>query len=321
MSSTSETRTGLTFGFAAFGMWGLLPLYWHLLQSTAPSEVLSHRMVWSLPVAVLILALMRRWSWIRPLLRQPKRLGLVALSAVLISGNWFLFIWAVSADRVLEASLGYFINPLITIAAGVVLLRERLRRAQWAAVGIGALAVVVMTVAYGQMPWVSLSLSISFAAYGLIKKQTGLDGLEGFSADSALQFLPALGFLVFLAARGDSTFTAEGPTHALLLMGTGLVTALPLIFFGAATVRVPLSTIGLMQYIAPSTMFLLGLLVFHEEMPPERWAGFLLVWLALSVLTVDALRNANRSRAALRAARAASSAPAPEPRVGDSVLP
>lgn len=311
MSSTSETRTGLIFGFAAFGMWGLLPLYWHLLEATAPSEVLAHRMVWSLPTALLILALMRRWSWIRPLLRQPRRLVKVALTAALISANWFLFIWAVSAGRVLEASLGYFINPLITIAIGVLLLRERLRRAQWAAVGIGVLAVLVMTFGYGQVPWVSLALSLSFAAYGLIKKQTGLDGLEGFSADSALQFLPALGFIGFLMTRGESTFTAEGPVHALLLAGAGLATALPLIFFGAATVRVPLSTVGLMQYIAPSTMFVLGVAVFHEEMPPERWAGFLLVWAALCLLTFDALRNAHRQRLALATPRRPDSAKQP----------
>ncbi|WP_425581329.1 EamA family transporter RarD [Streptomyces sodiiphilus] len=286
-------------------MWGLLPLYWHLLASTGAWEVLAHRMVWSLPTALLILVLVRRWSWIRPLLRQPRRLGLVALSAALISVNWYLFIWAVSVGRVLEASLGYFINPLITIAIGVLLLRERLRTAQWAAVGIGVLAVVVMGVAYGQVPWLSLTLSVTFAAYGLVKKQTALDGLEGFSADSALQFLPALGFLVWLSARGESSFAAEGVGHALLLAGAGLATALPLIFFGAAAVRIPLSTVGLMQYIAPSTMFLLGVLAFNEEMPPERWIGFLLVWTALCVLTWDALRQARRGRVALRAARAA----------------
>ncbi|MDB1090265.1 EamA family transporter RarD [Streptomyces sp. ACA25] len=312
MASSTTDRAGLLYAFAAFGMWGLLPLYWHLLEATAASEVLAHRMVWSLPTAVLILALVRKWSWIRPLLRQPKRLGLLTLSATLISANWYMFIWAVSQDRVIEASLGYFINPLITIAIGVLLLRERLRPLQWAAVGIGALAVVVMSVAYGQVPWLSLALSVTFAAYGLVKKQTALDGLEGFSADSALQFLPAFGFLVLLAARGDSTFTTEGTGHTLLLVGTGLATALPLIFFGAATVRVPLSTVGLLQYIAPSTMFLLGLLAFGEEMPPERWTGFLLVWTALCLLTWDALRNQHRGRVALRhaAARAAAADPA-----------
>uniref|UniRef100_UPI00140D74CB EamA family transporter RarD n=1 Tax=Streptomyces sp. YIM 98790 TaxID=2689077 RepID=UPI00140D74CB len=296
-------RTGLALGLTAFGMWGLLPVYWHALDATPPDELLAHRMVWSLPSALLLLLLVRRWSWIRDLLRRPRRLALVFLSAALISLNWYLFIWTVANDRVIEASLGYFINPLITIAIGVLLLRERLRPAQWTAVGIGASAVLVMSVAYGQVPWLALSLSVSFAVYGLVKKQTGLDGLEGFSADAALQFLPALGYLLLLGSRGESTFTGEGAGHTLLLVGTGMVTALPLIFFGAAAVRVPLSTVGLMQYLAPTTMFLLGVLAFHEEMPPERWAGFLLVWTALTLLTWDALRQSRLSRAALRAAR------------------
>ncbi|MBL1065510.1 EamA family transporter RarD [Streptomyces sp. 7-21] len=303
----------MAYGLAAFGLWGLLPLYWHELDSTPAAEVLAHRMVWSVPTAVALLLCVRSWSWIRPLLRQPRRLALLAVSASLITVNWWLFIWSVSVDRVLEASLGYFINPLISIAIGVVMLRERLRRAQWAAVGIGGLAVVVMTVAYGQVPWVALTLSVSFGAYGLVKKKTGLDGLEGFTADAALQFLPALAYLLVLAGRGESTFTSEGTGHALLLAAAGLATALPLIFFGAAAVRLPLSTLGLMQYIAPSTMFLLGVLVFHEEMPPERWAGFLLVWTALCVLSWDALRHARkRRRTVTRHDPAASPAAVPE---------
>lgn len=322
MSTTSETRTGLIYGFAAFGMWGFLPLYWALLNDSSAGEVLAHRMVWSLPTALVILLLIGRWSWIRPLLRQPRKLAMTAMSAVLISVNWYLFIWAVSVDRVLEASLGYFINPLITIAIGVLVLRERLRTLQWVAVGVGASAVAVMTFAYGQVPWISLALSISFAGYGLLKKQTGLDGVEGFSADSALQFLPALGFLVYLTARGDSTFLSEGPVHAGLLAGAGLATALPLIAFGAATMRVPLSTIGMMQYLGPALMFVLGLTVFHEEMPLARLTGFLLVWLALAILTFDALRTARRTRAELRARTArlipdtpagAAATPTPDP--------
>lgn len=305
-AASSETRTGLIFGFAAFGMWGLLPLYWALLSAASADEVLAHRMVWSLPTALVILLLVRRWAWVGPLLRQPRKLAMTALSALLISVNWYLFIWAVSVDRVLEASLGYFINPLITIATGVLLLRERLRPLQWVAVGVGALSVAVMTFGYGQVPWVSLALSLSFAGYGLLKKQTQLDGLEGFSADSTLQFLPAVGFLAYLSFQGESTFTAEGPLHAVLLAGAGLATALPLIFFGAATMRVPLSTVGMMQYLGPAIMFVVGLTIFREEMPPSRLAGFLLVWAALAILTFDALRTGRRNRADLRTARAAS---------------
>nr|WP_277348030.1 EamA family transporter RarD [Streptomyces sp. HNM0574] len=294
----------MLYGFAAYGMWGLLPLYWHLLESTGAFEVLAQRMVWSLPTALLILLMLRRWSWIRALLKQPAKLGLVVLAAAVISVNWGLFIWSVTVGRVLESSLGYFINPLVSIAFGVLLLRERLRPAQWAAVGIGATAVAVMAIAYGRMPWLSLGLAFSFATYGLIKKRIRLDGVEGFSAETAIQFLPALGFLIYLGVTGQGSFTAEGPGHALLLAFSGIATALPLIFFGGAAVRLPLSTIGLLQYLAPAFMFVLGLLVFHEEMPPERWAGFALVWVAICLLTWDALHTAHRTRTTLREAEA-----------------
>ncbi|MGG2462237.1 EamA family transporter RarD [Streptomyces sp. RGM 3693] len=304
MPSRTDQRAGLAYGLAAYTMWGLLPLYWHLLDAAAPSEILAHRMVWSLPVALIILAALRRWSWIRPLLRQPKKLGLILISAVVISLNWFLYIWAVNTGHVLEASLGYFINPLVSIAFGVLVLRERLRRLQWAAVGVGTLAVVVMTVAYGRMPWIALGLALSFATYGLVKKGIKLDGIEGFSAETALQALPALGYLVFLGVRGESVFVSGGTGQALLLAACGIATAVPLICFGASAVRLPLTTIGMLQYLAPTFQFLLGLTVFGEEMPPERWAGFALVWAALVMLTWDALRTARRARAALAAAGA-----------------
>ncbi|WP_372503076.1 EamA family transporter RarD [Streptomyces rhizoryzae] len=285
-------------------MWGLLPLYWHLLDATAPAEILAHRMLWSLPVALVILAVLRRWGWIRPLLRQPRRLALVLVCALVISLNWFLYIWAVNAGHVLEASLGYFINPLVSIAFGVLVLRERLRPLQWAAVGVGAAAVVVMTAAYGRMPWIALGLALSFATYGLVKKGIKLDGIEGFSAETALQALPALGYLVYLGVRGESAFATGGPGQAVLLAACGVATAVPLICFGVSAVRLPLTTIGMLQYLAPTFQFLLGLTVFHERMPAERWAGFALVWAALAVLTWDALRTARRGRAELAAAGA-----------------
>ncbi|MFR9756583.1 EamA family transporter RarD [Streptomyces sp. TR06-5] len=302
MSSSSDTRSGLVYGFAAYGLWGLLPLYWHLLAPTGAAEVLAHRMVWSLPTAVLVLAAMRRWSWIRDLVRRPRTLGIVALAAIVISANWGMFIWAVSEEKLLEASLGYFINPLVSIAFGIVLLRERLRPAQWVAVGIGAAAVAVLTVGYGEVPWLSIALAFTFATYGLLKKRVKLEGVESFSAEAAVQFLPALGFLVFLASRGDAGFTTDGPGNAVLLALSGAATAAPLIFFGSAAVRLPLSTIGLLQYTAPAFMFVLGLLVFHEPMPAERLTGFLLVWAALALLSWDAFRNARRGRRALREA-------------------
>ncbi|MFC4496673.1 EamA family transporter RarD [Streptomyces ovatisporus] len=302
MGDRSDKRAGLLYGFGAYGLWGILPLYWHLLESTPPAEVLAHRMVWSLPTALLLLVALRRWSWIRPLVRQPRKLGLVVLAAAAISLNWWLFIWAVSVGRVLECSLGYFINPLVSIAFGVLLLRERLRPAQWAAVAIGAVAVAVMSIGYGQVPWLSIALALCFALYGLIKKRLQMDGVDSFTAETAVQFLPALGFLVYLAVMGEGTFVSGGTGHALLLAVSGLVTAVPLIFFGSAAVRLPLSTIGLLQYLAPALMFVLGLFAFHEEMPPERWAGFVLVWIALCLLTWDALRTGHRTRTRLRAA-------------------
>lgn len=323
MGNRSSHRTGLIYGFAAYGLWGVLPAYWHLLATTHPGEVLAHRMVWSLPIALLLLAALRRWSWIRALVRQPRKLGLVALAAAAISVNWGLFIWTVSVGRVLEASLGYFINPLVSIAFGVLLLRERLRPAQWVAVGMGGIAVAVLSIAYGQVPWLSMTLALSFATYGLVKKHVRLDGVDGFSAETAVQFLPAMGFLIYLGLRGDSSFTTGGTTHALLLAFAGVATAVPLILFGGAAVRLPLSTIGLLQYLAPALMFVLGLLAFHEEMPPERWAGFILVWAALSVLTWDALRAGRRAREARRALRrdVAGGEPGPGRRADGGVTP
>ncbi|MEU5639373.1 EamA family transporter RarD [Streptomyces milbemycinicus] len=300
--SQSQQRSGLAYGFAAYGMWGLVPLFWPLLEPAGAVEILAHRMVWSLAAVVLVLLALRRWSWIRPLLRQPARLGMIAIAAAVISVNWGLYIWGVNSGHVVETSLGYFINPLVSIGFGVLLLHERLRPVQWVAVGVGVAAVAVLSVGYGSLPWIALTLAFSFATYGLVKKRIGLGGLESLAAETAVQFLPALGFVIFLTVRGDSTFGSEGTGHSALLVSSGLITALPLICFGTAAVRLPLSTIGMLQYIAPIFQFALGVAVFHESMPPERWAGFSLVWLALALLTWDALRTARRARAQLRAA-------------------
>jgi chloramphenicol-sensitive protein RarD len=302
VESRGERRIGLLNGFAAYGMWGLVPLFWPLLQPAGAVEILAHRMVWSLGVVGVALLVIRRWAWAGELLRQPRRLGLIAVAATVITINWGVYIWAVNTGHVVEASLGYFINPLVTIAMGVLLLKERLRAAQWAAVGIGFAAVLVLTVGYGQPPWISLCLAFSFATYGLVKKKVNLGGLESLAAETAIQFLPAVGYLLWLAGQGDMAFGAEGAGHAALLAATGVVTAAPLVCFGAAAIRVPLSTLGLLQYLTPVLQFLLGVLYFHEAMPAERWAGFGLVWAALSLLTWDALRTSHRSRLTLQAA-------------------
>ncbi|MFE0138644.1 EamA family transporter RarD [Streptomyces sp. NPDC059037] len=299
----SEARIGLLNGFAAYGMWGLVPLFWPLLKPSGAGEILAHRMAWSLVVVGIALLFVRRWAWAGELIRQPRKLGLVTIAAAVITVNWGVYIWAVNSGHVVEASLGYFINPLVTIAMGVLLLGERLRPVQWAAVGVGLAAVLVLAIGAGQPPWISLCLAFSFATYGLVKKKVGLGGLESLAAETAIQFLPAVGFLLWLASRGDATFGAEGVGHAALLAATGVVTAAPLVCFGAAAIRVPLSTLGLLQYLAPVFQFLLGILYFHEAMPAERWAGFGLVWLALTLLTWDALRSARRNAVRLAAAR------------------
>ncbi|GEB60996.1 protein RarD [Streptomyces gardneri] len=300
----NEGRAGLLYGIGAYGMWGLVPLFWPLLKPAGAVEILAHRMVWSLVFVGIALLALRRWSWIPELVRSPRKLALITVAAAVISVNWGLYIWSVNTGRVVEASLGYFINPLVTIALGVLVLKERLRPAQWAAVGVGFAAVLVLAIGYGQPPWISLVLASSFAIYGLVKKKLNLGGLESLAAETAVQFLPALGYLVWLGTQGTLAFGSEGAGHAALLVSTGIVTAVPLVCFGAAAIRVPLSTLGLLQYLAPTFQFLLGVLYFHEAMPPERWAGFSLVWLALTLLTWDALRTARRSRAAMAAASA-----------------
>ncbi|MDX3431368.1 MULTISPECIES: EamA family transporter RarD [unclassified Streptomyces] len=311
MKGKNEQRAGLLYGIGAYGMWGLVPLFWPLLEPSGAVEILAHRMVWSLGVVGIALLFLRRWAWIGELIRQPRRLGLIALAATVISVNWGLYIWSVNNGHVVEASLGYFINPLVTIAMGVLLLGERLRPVQWTAVATGFAAVLVLAIGYGQPPWISLVLAFSFATYGLVKKKVNMGGLESLAAETAVLFVPALGFLLWLGASGDATFLAGGAGHGALLAATGLVTAIPLVCFGAAAIRVPLSVLGLLQYLAPVFQFALGILYFHEEMPPERWAGFALVWVALMLLTWDALRTARRTRAealrlAVRAAEAGS---------------
>ncbi|MFF5708853.1 EamA family transporter RarD [Streptomyces sp. 62] len=304
----NEARAGLLYGIGAYGMWGLVPLFWPLLKPAGALEILAHRMVWSLVFVGVALLALRRWSWIPELMRSPRKLGMITLAAAVITVNWGLYIWSVNTGHVVEASLGYFINPLVTIALGVLVLKERLRPAQWAAVGVGLSAVLVLAVGAGRPPWISLTLAFSFAVYGLVKKKVNIGGLESLAAETAVQFLPALAYLVWLGTQGTLAFGSHGAGHTALLAATGIVTAAPLVCFGAAAIRVPLSTLGLLQYLAPTFQFVLGVVYFHEAMPAERWAGFSLVWLALTVLTWDALRTARKSRAEVERAAAAARA-------------
>ncbi|MFD6244104.1 EamA family transporter RarD [Streptomyces roseolus] len=301
-----ESRAGLAYGIVAYAIWGLVPLYWPLLKPASAGEILAHRMVWSFAFVGLALLALRRWGWMKELLAHPRKLGLLTIAATVITVNWGLYIWSVNNGHVVEASLGYFINPLVTIALGVLPPPPPPPPAPGGAVAMGFAAVLVRGAGTGPPPWISLVLAVSFAVYGLVKKQVNIGGLESLAAETAVLFLPALGYLLLLGSRSELAFGTEGAGHMALLASTGIVTAIPLVCFGAAAIRLPLSTLGLLQYLAPTFQFLLGVAYFHEAMPPERWAGFSLVWLALTLLTWDALRTARRSRAAVT--RAAASA-------------
>lgn len=289
----TETRRGVLYGIAAYVMWGLFPLYWPLLRPSGSVEIVAHRMVWSLGVVLVLLVVTRNWSWIRRLSRR--QVLLLAAGAALITVNWGTYIWGVNNGHVIETSLGYFVNPLVSVGLGVLLLKERLRPLQWVAVGIGAVAVLGLAVDYGRPPWIALTLAFSFGFYGLVKKTAGAGALESLTVETAVLFLPALGVILALQADGQGTFGSDGALHVALLIGTGVATAIPLLCFGAAANRVPLSTVGLLQYIAPVMQFILGIAVFREPMPLSRLAGFALVWTALVLLTYDMLRTRHRA--------------------------
>ena len=266
-------------------------MYWPLLEPAGSVELLAHRVVWSVITLAVLLVLLRRRRQFRELFTDRRVLGMLTLAAFVITLNWGTYIYGVTNDRVVETSLGYFINPLVTVLMGVLLLGERLRPLQWSAIGIGALACLVLTVDYGHPPWIALVLAFSFGTYGLAKKQAGAEAVESLTFETLLIAPFALAYLGWLSSRGDSSFASEGWGHALLLMSAGLVTAVPLLCFGAAAIRVPLVTLGLMQYLAPVLQFVLGVFYFHEDMSSGRWIGFALVWVALSIFTFESLRN------------------------------
>jgi chloramphenicol-sensitive protein RarD len=293
----TEQRRGLLLGVAAYGLWGAFPLYWPLLEPAGALEILAHRVLWSVLTMGLLVVVLRRGPEFRALLRNPRSLGLLVVAALVIAVNWGTYIWGVNHGHVVETSLGYFINPLVTVLLGVAVLGERLRRGQWLALGVASVACVVLTVDYGRLPWVALVLACSFGTYGLAKKQAGVGAVESLAFETLVLTPLAVAYLAWLALTGGSSFLAHGAGHAVLLSTAGFVTALPLICFGGAALRLPLVTIGLLQYLAPVIQFGLGLLVFQESMPVGRWVGFGLVWLALVVFTVDSVRGRRRQLA------------------------
>jgi chloramphenicol-sensitive protein RarD len=269
----------------------MFPLYWKLLRPATPTEILAHRIFWTFVMVAVFVTVARGWRRVAALAGQPRQALALAAAAVLIAVNWGGYILGVTTDRVVETALGYFVLPLATVLLGVLVLRERLRVVQWVAVGLGAVAVVVLTVDYGHVPWLALMLAGTFAVYSLIKKQVAAPALDGMLVESGVLALPAAGYVAVLAAQGTGTLGTVSAGHTALLVLGGAVTAVPLLLFAGAANRVPLSVLGLLQYLNPVLQFALGVLVFAEPMPPVRLVGFALVWAALAVFTADGLRH------------------------------
>lgn len=296
----SQDRRGALFGFGAYLLWGVFPLFFKLLERSGALEIVLHRILWSLVVCGAVVAALRQWTELTAVLRARRAVVMLGAAALFLAVNWGVYIYAVNSDHVVEASLGYFINPLVTVLLGVVVLRERLRPAQWAAVGLGAVAVAVLTVDYGRPPVIALTLAATFGLYGLLKNRVGVSvgALPSLTTETLVLAPVAAVALVVLEAGGDGTFTENAPWQGLLLASAGIVTVVPLLLFASAARRVPLSTLGLLQYVTPVLQLLCGVVVFGETMPASRWAGFGIVWGALVVLTLDSLRTARiRARA------------------------
>lgn len=295
-------RPGLVLGLGAYLLWGFLPLYFPLLTPAGPVEIIAHRVLWSVVFCLVLLAATGGLPALRVALTNRRTAGTLGLAGVLIATNWLVYVHGVLSGHTVDAALGYYINPLVTVGLAVVVLGERMRRTQWLALGLGAAAVVVITVGMGRLPWVALVLALTFGLYGLVKNRVGrtVGAVASLTIETAAMTPPALAYLAFLAADDRLTLT-RGGWHAVALVALGVVTAVPLLLFGGAARRLPLSAVGMLQYLTPTLQFLIALLVFGEEMPGARWAGFALVWAALAVLTVDGLWFGRPPRAAVSA--------------------
>jgi chloramphenicol-sensitive protein RarD len=307
----NAVRRGYLYAFLAYALWGVFPVYFKALRPAGPFEILAHRVVWSVVFVAILVSVARRWRVLAALRHERRKLAGIGLAAAFIAVNWGVYIYGVNSNHVVETSLGYFINPLVTVLLGVLALHERLRAAQWIAVGTGAVAVVVLTVNYGRLPWIALALAFSFGMYGFVKKRLGLPATDGLFLESSALVLPALVYLIILGAQGHSSFGHGSSWHTLGLALTGVATAVPLLLFAGAANRLTLTALGMVQYLAPTLQLLIGVAVYHEPMPAARWAGFALVWLALVVFTWDGIRANNARRRAL--------APADEPELRDVV--
>ncbi len=288
---------GIWFAFGAYFIWGLFPIYWKLLKEVSALELIAHRIIWSFVMLGLVLTLTAQWGRLRAALNW-RVIRIYAIAAVLIGANWLMYVWAVNAGFIVETSLGYFINPLLSVLLGTLIFRERLRPMQWLPVGLAALGVGYLTLVYGRLPWIALSLAFSFGFYGLVKKLAPLGSLYGLTLETGILLLPAFGYLLFLEVDANAAFLRTGLTADLLMIGAGLVTTVPLLMFASAARRIPLSMIGIMQYIAPTLQFLIGVLVYKEPFSQAQFVGFAIVWVALLIFWFDGYASSRRARLA-----------------------
>jgi len=286
----TKVNKGLLFGVSAYIIWGLLPLYWKLVEEAGAYEILAHRGIWSLLICVSLLALRKQLKSAYEMVRSSRTFSLLFLASGLLTINWGVYIWSVTVNRVVEAALGYYITPLINVTFGVLLLREKLRPAQWIAVALAAAGVVILTLGYGSLPWIALVLAISWGSYSLIKKSLNLGALETLSLETIFAFLPNLVFLLIFQGNGSAEFGSTW-TISILLFGAGAATVIPLLLFNGSTTRLPLSTVGLLQYITPTIMFVIGIYVNNEDISTTKVLGFAFIWLALAVLSRDLYRS------------------------------
>ena len=286
----NKYQSGLFYGLFAYIIWGALPIYWGWMRAASAWEIISHRAIWSLLVCWLALSFRHQLKDALTVLRTPRMFFLLALTAGLVSGNWAIYIWSVTVDRIVESSLGYYITPLMNVAFGVFILREKMRPLQWTAVAIAAIGVGALTYDYGQLPLIALGLACTWGMYSVIKKKLAVDPLIGLAIETIFAAIPTLIFLTKLEFDGKAQF-GHGLWISIGLATAGLATVLPLLAFNNAAVRLPLTTLGLMQYITPTVMFLVGVFINHEEMSGSRWVGFLTIWLALSFLATDMVRS------------------------------
>lgn len=291
-----DGATGVLFGLGAYGIWGLMPLYFVLLVPANSLEIVANRVLWSLVFCALITTVSRGWGKIRAAARNRRILASLALAGILIAINWLTYVYAVTAGNAIEASLGYFINPLFSVLLGVLILKEKLRPLQWLAVGVGFVAVAVLTFGYGKLPWLALTLATSFGLYGFVKNRMGgkVDAITSLSLETAALAPLAVAAMVVLTTLGQATVLDRGPGHFWLMAASGVITAVPLLFFGASASRLSLTSIGLLQFVAPLIQFIVAITVLGEAMTLERWIGFAIVWAALAILIVDMLRTYRR---------------------------